>query len=597
MSKSKNTQKNRQNDMSLSNEETNYHKSYLDQQVKMSEDSVNNQSKRKKVGLPAQISKMPLIPIKKEQTNPLAYKNTELQLDEMKSRSRSKSNQRPSTSINTPSGGQNVTIVDQKGNKKSVAIKKEVDQPIIKTESDNIFDTSVNIDSKARGKKPKMTGIEVDMTKEYEQSEEENVEVNKISIELIPKDSDVAKDMYAFPEFRKFKQYNPLYTYRLTANPTNESTCKLLWNKPVTIFDKVAPNYKFEFNMTNVSGIHRHAFEDGKLRYWIKLKGNEPGPSFTIDTCYSLILYQKIWEYLFMDFKEQTINIAMATKYFEIFKYINNFRAFLTGDLDLESCVASKTASRRVADKIGDDTQIYVSDMSTKVRFFKDCYNKQGIIVTVDSEEFAFEFKDFKQYCSEEFYTRAQHNMNVLSEKIPNDKRGLKSILHEYVLKKRTDEEKQKIMNRINWDERANEDNCLLHAMKMLTDSIKQKHLVDRLKNYNTMDQFEIINQILSKDGKELKLVKEAEDKVVNHVSKIKGMKLIIFWKDNSQIHAEAVKSGKLMEKAQPHIIKLMRFKCQIREFEIVDKVKEESMLSKKRAKIINIDDEKDLYA
>ena len=40
-----------------------------------------------------------------------------------------------------------------------------------------------------------------------------------------------------------------------------------------------------------------------------------------------------------------------------------------------------------------------------------------------------------------------------------------------------------------------------------------------------------------------------------------------------------------------------MRFKCQIREFEIVDKVKDETMLSKKRTKIINIDDEKDLYA
>ena len=394
-----------------------------------------------------------------------------------------------------------------------------------------------------------MTGIEVDMTKEYEQSEDETVEVTKISIELIPKDSEVAKDMYTFPEFRKFKQYNPNYKYKLTANPSNELTCKLLWNKPATIFDKVAPDYKFEFNMNHVSGIHRHTFEDGKLRYWIKLKGNVPGPSFTIDTCYSLILYQKIWEYLFMDFKEQSIDIAMATKYFEIFKYINNFKAFLTGDLDLESCVASKTASRSVIDRIGEDTQIYVSDMSTKVRFFKDCYDKSGIIVNVNSEDFAFEFKDFKQYCSEEFYTRAEHNMNVLSDKIPNDKRALKSILHEYVLKKRTVEEKQKIMNRINWDERANEDNCLLYAMKMLTDSIKQKQLVDKLKNCNTMNQIEMINQILCKDGRELKLVKEAEDKVVNYVSKIKGMKLIIFWKDNSQIHAEAVKNCKLMEK------------------------------------------------
>lgn len=195
MSKSKNSQKNKQNDMSFSNEETNYHKSYLDQQVKMSEDSVNNQSKRKKVGLPSPKSKMPLIPIKKEQTNPLEYKNTELQLNEMKSRSRSKSNQRQSTFISTPSGGQNVTIVDTKGNKRSIAIKKEVDQSIIKRESDNIFDTNVNVNPQARGKKPKMTGIEVDMTKEYEQSEDETVEVTKISIELIPKDSEVAKDL------------------------------------------------------------------------------------------------------------------------------------------------------------------------------------------------------------------------------------------------------------------------------------------------------------------------------------------------------------------------------------------------------------------
>ncbi len=101
------------------------------------------------------------------------------------------------------------------------------------------------------------------------------------------------------------------------------------------------------FDLEKVTGIHHHCIKNGKILYSVIIEPNQIGPTFTIDTCYSLHLYYKVWDYLLFDVNKQCPDLTKLTRSFEIYKFIEIFKEELNDGLTLSDALNNITATRK----------------------------------------------------------------------------------------------------------------------------------------------------------------------------------------------------------------------------------------------------------
>ena len=103
-----------------------------------------------------------------------------------------------------------------------------------------------------------------------------------------------------------------------------------------------------------------------------------------------------------------------------------------------------------------------------------------------------------------------------------------------------------------------------------MTLHLEEKKYYNLLKNKDFPDQIKIVNGILSRTKRKLKLTNHASSTVWVYLKNCKSTKLLIFWENDGDIHAEAIKDGKCIEAPQEHVKRMMNRGCEIREYEIV---------------------------
>ncbi len=191
------------------------------------------------------------------------------------------------------------------------------------------------------------------------------------------------------------------------------------------IFDRAKPEDLKDRSIGDIKKVLNHYMENGILRYNVLDKKDRGGLSFSMDTCYSTELYYLVWDYLFMDVENRTEELARATKIYEVYKFINNFKNMLDGEVILSQAISDRTAHRKSKDQLEKIKYVIVTDMSTPTRLFKDCHGIPGVIVTIEGVDRAYELSNFSMFCSEVFFKTLKGKYDRKEKHIINDFRSM----------------------------------------------------------------------------------------------------------------------------------------------------------------------------
>jgi hypothetical protein len=152
-------------------------------------------------------------------------------------------------------------------------------------------------------------------------------------------------------DFNGYKEANTAYDYKLPDFDYSKKYISTKWNRMQHCLKVNADSLPKTVTIKNIERILNHYFAGGKIHYNISTKDHVKGYSFTMETCFSLQLYYKVWNYLFMDTKGVTNNLAPMTKAYEIFKFIKLMKPVLSGELTLEKALKNRVACNNAKGK------------------------------------------------------------------------------------------------------------------------------------------------------------------------------------------------------------------------------------------------------
>ena len=391
-----------------------------------------------------------------------------------------------------------------------------------------------------------------------------------MTLATITDDLEIPKALKDLPVDSLGRYYN--VGYELNNKPSTKCRyfCELQWNKKHLIFDMVDKKEQLNFSLHDIKSIARHYMIGGRIRYITKFANGDEGPCFNIEKCSSVLLYYKVWDYLMVDEPTTTRTLAKLTRIYEIYRFIKTFKNNLTEGITLEKALESKIASRKSKEEEERIKEVYITDLTTEIKLFRDTHGEGGVIVKVKDNEQAFKLDEFRNFSSSEVYLKLSAKYERIKSTIKLEKLSMTTILLKYNLVKPSKDFIAKQTLKVKYDVLANEDNCLLHALKLLDSSFRRKKYYNLLKNKDFPDQIKIVNGILSKTKRKLKLTNHASSTIWVYLKNCKSTKLLIFWENDGDIHAEAIKDGKCIEPPQEHVRRMMNRGCEIREYEIV---------------------------
>ncbi len=289
-----------------------------------------------------------------------------------------------------------------------------------------------------------------------------------------------------------------------------------------------------------------------------------------METCFSLELYYKVWNYLFMDTKGSTNNLAPITKAYEIFKFIKLMKPVLSGELILEKALKNRVACNNTKGKMKKVRDIPQIDDKSRLYLFKDYNGAVGVRVYNDKGRNKFGLEELKNYCEPKYYERLMKKYNKTKHKLKRERLTLDVMQLKEVMRKEKKENRSKAVEKLKWDKRENENMCMIHALKCMNSVFKGRKYLKEFDGLDLKQSIDKANEILS--SQRLKIVEvEQKKQIVNrYVAANKGQKLIVFWFYGADIHAEAINGNECIKKPQPHIVRLMSYKCDIKAFEII---------------------------
>lgn len=137
-------------------------------------------------------------------------------------------------------------------------------------------------------------------------------------------------------------------------------------------------------------------------------------------------------------------------------------------------------------------------------------------------------------------------------------------------LYKMNEKNKKIFMNSIRLDILKNSENCLIHALRKISNYFNDFNNFKIFKKLTMMNQILKVNEILNAKGEKLILVKSANQKIEKYITNCRGKSLLVFWNDYDIIHCEAINDGVIIEDLEPLVKEMIKKKTQIREFKIV---------------------------
>ena len=401
-------------------------------------------------------------------------------------------------------------------------------------------------------------------------SSETELLTQPMQLATITDDFEIPKTLKDLPVDSLGKYYK--VGYDMNNKPVSKCRyfCELQWNKKQLIFDMVDGKDQLDFSLHDIKSISRHYMIGGRIRYITRFANGDEGPCFNIEKCSSVLLYYRVWDYLMVDEPTTTRTLAKLTRIYEIYRFIKTFKANLTEGISLEKALKSKIASRKSKEEEERIKEVYVTYLTTEMKLFRDVHGEGGVIVKVNNVEQAFKLDEFRNFSSPEVYLKLSSKYERMKSTIPKEILSMTSVLLKYNINKPSKEYSVKHTSKVKYDVLANEDNCLLHALRLLDSSFRKRKYYNLLKNKDFPDQIKTVNGILSKTNRKLKLIGRGSSTVWIYLKNCNLTKLLIFWESGGDIHAEAVNNGKCIEAPQEHVKRMMNRGCEIREYEIV---------------------------
>ena len=344
-------------------------------------------------------------------------------------------------------------------------------------------------------------------------SSETELLTQPMTLATITDDLEIPKALKDLPVDSLGRYYN--VGYELNNKPSTKCRyfCELQWNKKHLIFDMVDKKEQLNFSLHDIKSIARHYMIGGRIRYITKFANGDEGPCFNIEKCSSVLLYYKVWDYLMVDEPTTTRTLAKLTRIYEIYRFIKTFKNNLTEGITLEKALESKIASRKSKEEER-IKEVYITDLTTEIKLFRDIHGEGGVIVKVKDNEQAFKLDEFRNFSSSEVYLKLSAKYERIKSTIKLEKLSMTTILLKYNINKPSKEYSAKQTLKVKYDVLANEDNCLLHALKLIDSSFRRKKYYNLLKNKDFPDQIKIVNGILSKTKRKLKLTNHASSTI-----------------------------------------------------------------------------------
>ena len=267
-----------------------------------------------------------------------------------------------------------------------------------------------------------------------------------VNIKYIPLAKKLVKEN---SDFKGYEHANTAYDYKLPDFEYSKQYITAKWNRMQHCLKVNADSLPKTVTIKNIESILNHYFAGGKIHYNVSTKDHAKGYSFTMETCFSLQLYYKVWNYLFMNTKNTTHDLAPITKAYEIYKFIKLMKPVLSGELILEKALKNRVACNNAKGKKSKVRDIPQINENSRLYLFKDYKGVAGVRVFGDKGRNSFSLEEFKNYCEPVYYERLMKKYNKTKHKLKRERVTLDVMQLNEVMRKAPKHKKSKVEEKI----------------------------------------------------------------------------------------------------------------------------------------------------
>lgn len=390
------------------------------------------------------------------------------------------------------------------------------------------------------------------------------------NIDKITNNDDVLNELAKYNEFKDLDDYNINYMYELKDKALSLEELKMKWSKSKHIFAHCNQKKDKQIKIKDIVKIHSHFFRYNQLWYVVQLRDGDISYYLKISNCYSIYLFRMTHDYLFKNFENNDRHLTDATKFYEMLKFITRTKNYLDDDIDLQKVINSKMTYRKPLMQEDPNANCYYDTLDFKFNFFMSNDNLLGISINQNGIRNHFEYSEFSYYCSNDVFIEVEKRKDELVKNMVKEKMNMIFCIFKEKLYKMDRDKKRNFMNTIRLDIIKNSDNCLIHALRKISNYFNNFNNFKIFKKLSMMNQIMKVNEILSEKGEKLLLVNVAKQKVENYIQNCFGKSLLVFWNSYDVIHCEAINDGKFMDDLEPLVKQMIKKESQIRELKIV---------------------------
>lgn len=476
----------------------------------------------------------------------------------------------------------NVREISVNGGESNLSIKRVLEHKysdsIGKIDDDQYSETVLSINLNNNKKKKNIENINEDLQLREDAGIEIRINENIVYEDLtkgskklnVSENKRIRRLFKRIPLLTNCSDYNEGYDYFTVYESYTRKELKGIWNNPIDIFHRSKNAIRFDLKLTSLTDVLDHYFENEMLWYIIEDKKTNIAHSFCIFDCFSLSLFEKVRDYLFMDYDGKCNDICRSTKIMEMIYYMTIFEIKLNPELTIDEVVRFGKESRDINNTFENQNIFVINDIEQIKSMFISKDNQLGVTCMKNYRTFNFELEEFVFYCKGDVYNNFLKNKKNCKYMIKVEKRTMQNVLFDNETNKLSKERKKKKFSKYLYNIRRNTGNCFFHALNSISEYFPTRDFVDAFKKLPILDQFDKANYHLWKFGKKLKLIRETRCKGEKFIKTCIGPSLVVFYNNYSRVHCEPVIDGDIIGDIQSHVKELLSGNLVIKEIQIV---------------------------